>query len=373
MALRILSIGTATPPHSIAQQDAAEWANSMSPDPTHHSTVNKLYRRVGVRTRHSVLLTLCADGIPAHKKLYQPAGSAEDSGPSVAARMQAYELSAGPLAIEASKRALETGSVEAAAITHLITVSCSGFAAPGLDIALIRELALPPDVQRTHVGFMGCHGALNGLRVACAFAVANAHARVLLCAVELCSLHHQYRGTADQIVANALFADGAAALIGRATSPIDRSMDSSDHPAWQLVDTVSTIIPQTEPYMTWHIRDHGFQMGLSPQVPVVIERELRPWLERWLARHELTIETVGCWAIHPGGPRILQACATALGLSPDKLQTSQEVLASYGNMSSPTVLFIVEQLRRENHRPPCVMLAFGPGLTAEAALLLETR
>lgn len=166
--------------------------------------------------------------------------------------------------------------------------------------------------------------------------------------------------------ANALFADGAAAVVAGPADSSDRSM----HTDWQLVDSASTIVPETEPLMTGHIRDHGFQMGLSPQVPVIIERELRPWLTKWLARNELTIETIGCWAIHPGGPRILQARANALGLTEDQLRTSQDVLASYGNMSSPTVLFIVERLQRENLRPPCVLLAFGPGLTAEAALLL---
>ncbi len=368
MSLQILGIGTATPPHRIAQLEAAEWANSMSLDPSHRSTVSKLYRRVGVRTRHSVLLTASADGIPAHKKLYKPPTSAEDLGPSVAARMQAYEASAGPLAIEAARRALNDGRCAPSNITHLVTVSCSGFAAPGLDIALIRELQLPSSVQRTHIGFMGCHGALNGLRVARAFAESDSRACVLLCAVELCSLHHQYQGAADQIVANALFADGAAALVGRSGRVAGDGQDLG----WQLVATGSTVIPETESLMSWQIRDHGFQMGLSPQVPVVIERELRPWVERWLVEHQLAIDQVGCWAIHPGGPRILQACATALGLTADQLQTSQDVLADYGNMSSPTVLFIVERLRRERRRPPCVMLAFGPGMTAEAALLAES-
>jgi predicted naringenin-chalcone synthase len=335
--------------------------------------VNKLYRRVGVQTRHSVLLTAGEDGIPAHKKLYKPATCAEDLGPSVASRMRAYETAAGPLAVEAAKNALQDAGCEPQQITHLITVSCSGFASPGLDIALARELPLRPDVQRTHIGFMGCHGALNGLRVARAFAESNTRARVLLCAVELCSLHHQYQGGADQIVANALFADGAAAVVGGDPRTVQGGAGSGDphaRPAWQLIASESVIIPDTEPFMTWHIRDHGFKMGLSPQVPVVIERELRPWLEKWLSRYDLTIDSVGCWAIHPGGPKILQACATALGLPEDRLQTSQNVLADYGNMSSPTVLFIVDRLRREQQRLPCVMLAFGPGLTAEAGLIV---
>jgi prepilin-type processing-associated H-X9-DG protein len=365
MSFTILGIGTATPPHRIAQQEAAEWATALSLDQSHRSTVTKLYRRVGVRTRHSVLLTAAADGVPAHERLYLRATSAEDLGPSISARMQAYEASAGSLAFEASQRALQDGHSDPSSITHLVTVSCSGFTAPGFDVALIRDLQLPPGVQRTHIGFMGCHGALNGLRVAKAFAEANSQACVLLCAVELCSLHHQYQGGTDQIVANALFADGSAAVVGRSVAPSNGSSK-----AWRLIATGSTIIPETESCMTWQIRDHGFQMGLSPQVPDVIEGKLRPWLECWLSEQQLSIDDVGCWAIHPGGPRILQACAKALDLTDEDLQTSQEVLADYGNMSSPTVLFIVDRLRRAGRRPPCVMLAFGPGLTAEVALLV---
>ena len=131
----------------------------------------------------------------------------------------------------------------------------------------------------------------------------------------------------------------------------------------------STVIPDTKDHMTWQIRDHGFEMTLSPRVPDVIEQQLKPWLDVWLARHGVSPRDVGSWAIHPGGPRIVQACGTALGLSAEQLAPSLGVLADYGNMSSPTVLFILDRLRRQNAARPCLTLAFGPGLTVEAALL----
>ena len=209
---------------------------------------------------------------------------------------------------------------------------------------------------------MGCHGLLNGLRVARAFLAADAQACVLLCAVEMCSLHHQYGWNSDRIVANALFADGAAALValsGQATSL--RS--------YQVVASGSRILDECEDAMTWRIGDHGFEMTLSPRVPELISRTIRPYLESWLAGQGTDLAAVGSWAVHPGGPRILAAFGEAAGLDRTMLEPSYQVLAEYGNMSSPTVLFILERLRRIEAARPCVALAFGPGLAVEAALL----
>jgi alpha-pyrone synthase len=240
-----------------------------------------------------------------------------------------------------------------------VTVSCTGFSAPGWDIDLIRRLELNPTVQRTHVGFMGCHGALNGLRVARAFADADAAARVLVCAAEACTLHFHYVGTPKQMIANALFADGAAALVGRCVP---------DAP-WSVVASGSCLLPDSADAMTWNIGDHGFAMTLAARVPELIRQHLRPWLESWLATHQLNIGSIGSWAVHPGGPRILDAVEASLGLPPSATAVSREVLAACGNMSSPTVLFVLERLRQQQAALPCVMLGFGPGLMAEAALV----
>jgi predicted naringenin-chalcone synthase len=267
--------------------------------------------------------------------------------------MERYDREALPIALEACRKALG-GTTD---VTHLVTASCSGFRSPGVDIGLIRGLGLPATTQRTLVGFMGCHGAFNALRVARAFVEADPRARVLVCAVELCTLHYQYGLDAATLVANGLFADGAAAVLATA--------DDAD---WTLAANGSVLLPGTDEMMTWEIGDHGFAMGLSGLVPEAIGSCLRPWLEEWLGSHGLSLDQVGSWAVHPGGPRILTAVEESLGL---QLEESRAVLREYGNMSSPTILFVLERLRRAGAALPCVALGFGPGLTAEAMLFVR--
>ena len=323
-----------------------------------------MYEGTGIRARHMALggavVQDLLDGTQHSGSPFLPTGEPDDEGPTTAQRMQHYAELAPPLAIEASRQALSRSRLPADAITHLVTVSCTGFVAPGVDRALIVGLKLPPTVQRTHVGYMGCHGALNGLRVASAFTGSDPSARVLMCAVELCSLHYHYQNSVGTMIANALFADGAAAVVG---VPAAAAPD-----AWRVSATGSCLMPDSASAMTWTIGNHGFEMTLGRQVPALIGRCLRPWLEGWLQQHGLTVEQVGTWAIHPGGPRILQAVEESLALSATATAASRAVFAECGNMSSPTILFILERLRRQAPRP-CVALGFGPGLVAEAVLL----
>jgi predicted naringenin-chalcone synthase len=357
MPVTIAGIGTAVPPHRISQPEAAALARPFAcQTPAQERLFHEIYRRSGVETRHGVVLD-DSEGELSHRQTFYT-----QANPSTADRMRKYEENAGALAIAAAGRALEEAGVEPGRITHLVTVSCSGFHAPGFDIAMVKQLPLSPDVARTHVGFMGCHGLINGLRVSGAYAKADPSACVLLCAVELCSLHHQYGWNSEQIIANALFADGAAAMILR-MAPEGTSG------AYRLVATGSTLIADCEDAMSWRIGDHGFTMTLSSDVPELIGRHVRPWLEAWLSRHGLDIPSVGSWAIHPGGPRILATFGEAAGLDRAAIEPSYRVLAEYGNMSSPTVAFILDRMRHTGARRPCVALAFGPGLAVEAALL----
>ncbi len=366
MTAQILGMGTAVPEFHVEQADAAQQASQLScATAQQERMLTVLYLRAGVEKRHSVLLTASTNGRPAEQSFYMPS-SEGSTGPTTAERMQAYDRYAGPLAIEAASRSLIDADVQADEITHVVTVSCSGFAAPGVDLALIRELKLRPETSRTHIGFMGCHGALNGLRVAKAFAESTPGACVLLCAVELCSLHHQFLWQPDQIVANALFADGAAAAVVRAGG--DSRVDSG-HDALNVIDQRSTLIPDSNDFIQWQIKDHGFEMALSTQVPGLIDRNLRAWLEAWLGEQQMGIEQIGSWAVHPGGPRILEACAAIVCPNSKRLSDSEAVLAEYGNMSSPTVLFILDRLRQRSAPRPIVALAFGPGIAVEAALL----
>lgn len=368
MSFAILGLGTALPSHEITQSRAAEVAKVICCRTDDQATMMpNLYQHACIDTRHFVIgdevMQDVLNGTKLSQSVFLPTGEEGDRGPGTGERMRYYLEEARPLAVRAAGQALARSELPADAITHLVTVSCTGFAAPGVDIALIKELELPPTIQRTHVGFMGCHGAVNGLRVVQAFADADADARVLMCAVELCSIHFHYQWDPKRNVANALFADGAAAVAGapEAAGPRD---------AWKLKATGSCLFPDSEFAMTWHIGDHGFEMTLSTRIPGLIAEALRPWLTRWLDRHGLAIEDVGSWAVHPGGPRILNAVEEGLCLEKDALVLSREVLAECGNMSSPTVLFILERLRRRRAPRPCVVLGFGPGLMAEAALFV---
>ncbi len=367
MSLSIRGIGTALPEHTISQERAAAVASKLCcRTPEHTAALQALYRQSGIATRHFAIDAEVAqdvlDGTRHSASIFLPADENDDRGPTTGQRMRYFGERALPLTLRAARQALERAAMPAEEITHLVTVSCTGFGAPGVDIGLIRQLPLPATVQRTHVGFMGCHGAINALRVACAFASSMPTARVLVCAVELCSLHFHYGSDPKKLVANALFADGAAALVGS-------SEPAAAADAWRVTATGSCLFPNTEAAMTWGIGDCGFDMQVSPRVPGFIARSLQPWLTGWLQQHGLTLQTVGSWAVHPGGPRILTAVEECLGLGHDALAVSREVLSECGNMSSPTVLFILDRLRIRNAPRPCVVLAFGPGLVAEAALV----
>jgi prepilin-type processing-associated H-X9-DG protein len=397
MSFHILGLGTALPRHSVPQTTAMELAKEFSTQTDdQRRLLPVLYRRTGVKRRHSVLLeaaqeAVLSDGESAaelkqHVKgsdaaaltmlastdplaevnlsqsFYPPAIDADDGGPTTSQRMECYGRHAGELATQAARNALEQAELAPSKIKHLVTVSCTGFHAPGVDLELIRELGLMATTSRSHIGFMGCHGALNGLRLARAYADSDPGAHVLMVAVELCSLHHQYGWHPDRIVANALFADGAAAIVGRGYAT-DPEKDTSDtHAHWKVAANGSLVLPRSEDAMTWRIRNHGFQMTLSATVPDMIRQSLKPWVSQWLQSNGLPLEEIGSWAIHPGGPRILSACEEALELDPMLLNPSREILSRYGNMSSPTVLFIVNELMRTNAPLPCEALAFGPGL-----------
>lgn len=363
MELAIVGLGTAVPPHSVSQTEAAGLARIVcARDEDDAALLGTLHRHSGVERRHMVFAGDVLDdvrcGTARSGSPFVP-GVCGASGPGTAARMAFYRTNAPELALRAARQALENSRQAPTVVTHLITVSCTGFSAPGVDLALISGLGLPPTVTRTHIGFMGCHGAVNGLRVAQAFAATKPGACVLLCCVELCSIHYHYGWDPRRLVANALFADGAAALVGVA---------GHSEGCWRLRATGSCVFPGSARAMTWDVGDHGFEMTLSARVPGLIADNLRPWLEAWLSAQGLTSADVGSWAVHGGGPRVLGAVSDCLGLPIGALDASRQVLAECGNMSSPTVLFVLDRLRRAAAPRPCVALAFGPGLAAEAAL-----
>jgi predicted naringenin-chalcone synthase len=362
MPFFIYGIGTASPPNSVSQEDAAVMAQKFGcTSDEQMRQLKALYRMTRVKKRHSVVLDAASGTSLAEHPFFPPMRDANDQGPTTAERMALYEREAPVLGAEAARAALADAGRRPEEVTHIVSVSCTGFAAPNFDLGLVRALGLPRTVERTHVGFMGCHGALNGLRVARAYADSQPESCVLVCAVELCSVHYQYGWNGDWLVSNAIFADGAAALVGGGARP-----EAGD--AWELARSGAALLEDSAELMSWRIGNHGFEMGLSARVPGVIERELRPWLDRWLASQDLSVDRIATWAVHPGGPRILESVAHATGIGRDDYAISQEILSEFGNMSSPTILFILDRLRRRHAPRPCLAVGFGPGLAVEAAL-----
>jgi predicted naringenin-chalcone synthase len=375
MEIVISGIGTAVPPHHFRQDEAGEVAAQYcSATAEQAKMLNMLYRRSGVHTRGSVILDQAEGELADRQQFFPPVTDEEPHGPTTEARLRFFAEAAGPLAIESSRQALERGGVSPQSVTHLITVTCSGFSAPGFDFTLINQLPLRPDVARTQIGFMGCHAALNALRVARAFVAADPRAIVLVCCVELCSLHYQYGWDPEQIVANSLFADGSGACVIKAEAIAPDETNQTDRRETRqtisrIIASGSIMLPDSNDAMTWRVGDHGFRMTLSSRVPELLGLHLRKWMTTWLGTHGLTPEEIVTWAVHPGGPRILNAFAEAMSIPPEALAVSREIMRTHGNMSSPTVLFVLDRLRANQAVGPCVAIGFGPGLVAEATLL----
>ncbi len=359
--VRLLGLGTAVPEQTVSQSLAAQHALSLYP----HSEEERrllpiLYGRTGVKERGSVLFEEKGEfSLP----FFPPVKEEGERGPTTEERMKQFVLKAPALALQASRKAVEEAKITSDTPRHLVTVSCTGFSSPGFDLKLIKTLNLAPDISRTQIGFMGCHGAVNGLRAAHALASTYPGESVLLCAVEISSIHYAYGWKPEQVVANSLFADGAGAAVISTRGPKG---------SWALQATGSCIFPDSEDAMTWRIGNHGFEMALSARVPQLIGTHLRGWLREWLSSQSFSIPDIRSWAVHPGGPRVLDAVESALKLPPNPFAVSRKILAEHGNMSSATVLFLLEELRRMDAPLPCLALAFGPGLTAEAALFISS-
>jgi len=355
MTLSLAGLGTAVADHDYTQDQLLELARPCAGGAAGGGgrRLDALYRRSGVRRRQA--------GVGIEDFYRPPAETGAARGPTTAARMAVYARAIAPPAERAARGALGAAGIEPSAAAQLVTVSCTGYASPGLDTRLMQRLGLDAGAGRTQLGFMGCHGALSGLRVAGGLARAAPGRPVLLVCAELCTLHFRYGSDPQAAVANALFGDGAGACVVVA--------DGGETGAPHLVDSGSHILAGAAEAMTWTIGDHGFEMTLSPRVPALVAEHLPGFLAPWLAGHGLAAADVGGWAIHPGGPRVIDAVETALDLPAGAGDRSRAVLADHGNMSSPTVLFILERMMVERVPRPWVALAFGPGLTIEAALV----
>lgn len=329
----------------------------------------------GVEMRHTVLdeLDLTAEAASA---LFYDRESGRLLAPGTKARNEVYIREADRLFVEAARRSLDSDpDLTASDVTHVVTVSCTGFHAPGPDYEIVRRLGMSDSVERYHLGFMGCYAAMPALRAARQFCLADPDAVVLVVSVELCTLHLRSSDDPDTIIASSLFSDGAAA--GLVTA---RAFDSGA-PALGLDRFHTAIAPQGEKDMAWTIGDSGFEMVLSTAVPQIIGESIHTALRSlWDPEPELAAafeqgrigDPVAHWAIHPGGRSILDRVQDRLDLSDAQLNPAREILRTYGNMSSATVLFVLRSILEDDDTRAgerVAAMAFGPGLTAESALL----
>ncbi len=344
-------IASAVPAHEV-HGTFLRFAEMLLPDRRAHLLFRRMVGRAQIERRWS-----CLKPAPAGRNDSVDADGFYTLGrfPTTAERMSRYEAEAPALAARAVER-LGLGA-PARAVTHLIITSCTGFSAPGLDLALVERCGLDPSVERTIVGFMGCYAAINGLKLARHIVRSEPSARVLVVSLELCTLHLQESPDIDRLLTFLLFGAGCAA-----------ALVSAEPVGFALEGFHAVLAQEAASQITWTIRDHGFDMVLSGAVPATIAEALRTSANRILP--DLEVAGVDLWAVHPGGRTVLDAVEGALALEPSALAPSRQVLRDYGNMSSATVLFVLEAMLRTTPRHGargCAM-AFGPGLTAETML-----
>jgi alkylresorcinol/alkylpyrone synthase len=356
-------------PPARSQQDL--WDQFYGPRSGHDKWFRRVFLSAGCTTRH-----VAVD--PTREDI---------SGWSTGARMGRYVEEAMPLGRAAAAGALSAAGLAAADVGLFAVVTCTGYATPGIDIRLADELGMADGAQRLLIGHMGCYAAIPGLGAVSDYVLARRRPALLLC-LELASLHVQPpSGGLEQVVAHALFSDGASAIVvepgpitpgdvgGSGVGGPDAETGHSGSglgPGLAVVDVAARTDASTADHMTWDITDLGFRMGLSRRVPDVLARHVGPLMDELLGRHGLGPADVDHWAVHPGGPRILEVVADQLDLPAGALDPSRAVLTEHGNCSSATVLLVIDEIRRTRDLTVggwMVALAFGPGLTLYAALL----
>lgn len=359
----IQSIGTATPGTRIPQGHILDFmlkAHRLSGNDA--DRLKALYRATGIHYRHSVI----SDYANGKSDLF-PESEDLEPFPTVAQRMQVYRNRALGLAVDAiADCLLPMPSFRLSTITHLISVSCTGMYAPGLDIELIEKLGLSPSVERTAINYMGCYAAFNAIRVGDGICRSNPDASVLIVCIELCSIHFQKENSPDNLLANALFSDGAAAVI--------QSAKNGNLYQLQPQKFYCDLISQGKTEMSWSIGNFGFEMKLTSYVPEVIQSGIKQLITRLLAQTHLNLLEIDYFAIHPGGKRILEVIEKELNIQREKNTHAFDVLRECGNMSSASVLFVLKRIIDEymsssKEQANILGIAFGPGLTLESMVL----
>jgi predicted naringenin-chalcone synthase len=358
---QIKSIGTAVPQFKHEQDEILHFMSRIYAfNEKERRTLKYLYHQSGISNRYSVLPDYSLE--PGEWTFYPPTENLEPF-PSLEKRMHIFNREAVGLSAGAITNCLEN-QLDLQAVTHLITVTCTGLSAPGLDLQLIELLDLSKNIFRTSVNFMGCYAAIHALKIADSICNADPEAKVLIVCTELCTLHFQQKATTDNITSSLLFGDGSAAVL--VTGGPDKTG------GFPLLGFYGEVMPRGKQDMSWELSSTGFAMTLSGYVPALIEEDFDMLVKHALARQGMSRDEITHWSIHPGGRKILEAIEKSLSIPKEKLDASYQVLRDYGNMSSPTILFVLKEiLSALDHTQNTKIFgaAFGPGLTMETFII----
>ena len=359
---RIISIGTAVPQFAAKQADILKYMCDAYQDETDSRKLRILFHSSGIDSRYSVL-----PDFGQHREKRELFFGEEK--PDVEKRMQVYQKNAPALAFNAIENAFINikRDIKTFGITHLITVTCTGLYAPGIETELMQHLDLPNDIFHTSVNYHGCNAAFPALRMANSFVKSEKNAKVLVVCVELCTIHFQPKNDQDNLLSNTIFGDGAAAVVVVS----DEFAHKKNLRGLAINGFYTNLLEKGKHLMGWNIKPLNFEMVLNAKVPAFIGEQISRFISRAGQALKISPENIDKWAIHPGGRKILDVVKNNLSLTADEMQFSYRVLNNYGNMSSPTVLFILQQIMNQELNPDENILAigFGPGIKIDVALL----
>ena len=359
---KIISIGTAVPQYGTKQSAILDFMIDAYNDDTATRKLKILFHHSGITTRYSAVSDF--NNIRPENKLFK----VDQSAPNVEMRLEVFKENAVSLATEAIQNSLNklNTTIPEFGITHLITVTCTGIYAPGMDSVLIKQLNLPEDIFHTSVNFMGCNAAFHALKLADMIAKTDENAKVLIVCVELCTLHFQPKNNHDNLLSNTIFGDGAAAVVVVS----DAKAEQHHQNGITMNGFYSLLLSKGNDLMGWNITPLNFEMILDAKVPDFIGDEVNDIVLKAGKKFNITPDQIDNWAIHPGGKKILDTIKKKMQLNDADLHYSYKVLAEYGNMSSPTILFVLNEIMQAGLRQNenIFSIGFGPGLSIETAL-----
>ncbi len=352
---KIISIGTALPSYRHAQTDILQFMQQVyAATEDDKRKMRFLYSQSGISQRYSVISDYSR---PVQEWKFYPQTEGLDPFPSLEQRMAVYNRKAPQLSVDAIRACLHN-VLHPKEITHLITVSCTGMTAPGLDLQVMELMDLNKNIFRSSVNFMGCYAAIHALKIADAFCTSDPAAKVMVVCTELCTLHFQREATMDNIASSLLFGDGSSAAL--VTS------NGSEGTGLYIDQFYSEVIPKGKRDMAWELSSSGFLMTLSGYIPDLIQEDFAGIVDKVAAKENLTRNDFSHWCVHPGGKRVLEAIHKSLHLSNGELNYSYDVLKEFGNLSSATILFVLKEILSKGDKVDKLFAAaFGPGLTVE--------